>query len=145
MKMKTEFQQRSRPKGILILVCLSVIIGIMLLFSNFLAIYTHHEKEKPIFGVKMGILPIFWFILVTFGIIYILLAVGFWRADSWALKLYNKANRAISITIIFYGALVYSNVNNTDPISPIMGQLCCPSIYICGQQLFAKCHCKIIL
>jgi hypothetical protein len=127
--MKSEFRDRDRPIGVFVLVVVSAIMG-SIIFSvavwNF--IDPTVEKEKPLYKeqkkwVVLGILPILNALFMAFGIIYIILAIGFFRADAWALKLYNNVNRAISITTIFYGNLVVSGGLGNSPLNAIVAQL----------------------
>jgi len=128
--MKSEFEKRHRPIGIFVLVVVSAIIGSIILGGTVIT-FSHPtvEKEKPLYykehkPVYLGILPIITPIFVAFGIIYIVLAIGFFRADAWALKLYNSVNRALSIFAIFYGNLVLSiGVVQLAPRDAILAQL----------------------
>ena len=118
--MRMELQKRSRPRGIAILMYLSVIIGVYLFILSFFA--TTETEKEIIPGHTLGFVQDFGYVLKAIGIMYISMGIGFWKADVWALKVYKYVNYAISITTIFYAALI-NNPTGIVPLNLLSAQL----------------------
>jgi hypothetical protein len=114
----------ARPRGITMLACISVMLGTFLIFAGIVSSSNVHQQEKDIVpGIKVGFTKIYGSILELLGIMYIIVSIGLWRANAWALKLQDKfLTYAITITSIFAGNLIASSSANY-PISHIIGQL----------------------
>jgi hypothetical protein len=117
-------RKEPRPRGILILMYFSVIFGGLLTYAGF---QSTPETEKQIMpeiipGYTLGFLQVLGYILITIGIMYIGMGIGFWKGNVWALKLYKYVNYSITTTTIFYGALI-NNPTGGSPLNQIITQL----------------------
>jgi hypothetical protein len=120
----------ARPRGITTMIYLSIIIGVILTISGSLPVPPSPASPSPISpiplsqiekeiipGYTLGLLEVDGFILIALGITYIALGIGFWRADVWALNLYNYVNCAAILFSIIYGALIFN------PTTPALVQI----------------------
>lgn len=119
--MRAELQRPSRPTGIIILTFTSVIVGVFLIYGGLVTSTPETEKEI-VPGYTLGFLQVFFIILLVIGSMYVLMGIGLWKAHIWALRVYRYVNYAITITTIFYGALIDNPTANM-PLSQIGASL----------------------
>jgi hypothetical protein len=100
---KTRNAISKRPIGITTIVYLSVIFGCFLLFAggSFFTLHTVSilSIQQKFFADAYG------YLLTAFGITYIALGIGFWRADVWAFTLYNYVNYSLVFITLFWSYL----------------------------------------
>lgn len=113
----------SRPKGVIFFAVLSAITGILVFVAIFLGGGGAGESSNPILGYDLGFDKYIGSILAVFATIYIIIAIGFWKAYVWTLSLYKLTNQTVTITNVLTQSLIISQTPNVDPIWNIIPQL----------------------
>jgi hypothetical protein len=74
----------SRPRGLILVVILEVLVGLLSLLGGITALFLHNLPQAQGLGFLQILAPVLPLVEISLGIFFLILSYGLWRGYRWA-------------------------------------------------------------